>query len=183
MSMRFYSLNVTTLNNDALCKPKLVETSLLTAFLAPLIVAFSVASLLAKDNFFSSIYLAITSILAACLYVVYGVDAAFALVAFIYIGVVVAFTVLIAATYRYVEIRGVRASKYWIPPLVIAVALLVITVFRYASPQHLRPVEAQISSSAISAFISNYTTYVVLLAVALLIIAIGCIKIAGKVTR
>jgi len=155
---------------------------ILTAILASLIVLSSIAVLVTRDNLYASIYLAIASALTACLYFVYGTGLMFALIVLIYIGVVVGLTILIAATYRYVEVRSISVNKYWLPPLIIAIALTIATAFRHMQLVKI-PTTAQLSLNTLSTFASDYAVYIALLALLLLVIAIGCIKIAREVFR
>ena len=152
-----------------------------TIALLVLIVVFSLAALLTRDNLYSAIYLAITSTLTACLYFTFNVGLVFPLIMLIYVGVVTGLTILIAATYRYVELRSIEYSRYWIIPLIIAIIVTILIVFKYT--HNIRLASSPITFETLTSFTTTYIPFVLILVVMLLIVALACIKILREVFK
>ncbi|MCW7079115.1 MAG: hypothetical protein OCU22_08335 [Canidatus Methanoxibalbensis ujae] len=98
-----------------------VEAVLLSVVLCfAVLAAFGV--LLTKDNFYAAIYMALMMTFIASCYAVFGIDAAFVLIAFVFVGAIGIVTVALAATYRRPPER--QLSYVWVPPAALTAVVL-----------------------------------------------------------
>ena len=98
-----------------------VEAVLLSVVLCfAVLAAFGV--LLTKDNFYAAIYMALMMTFIASCYAVFGIDAAFVLIAFVFVGAIGIVTVALAATYRRPPER--QLSYIWVPPAALTAVVL-----------------------------------------------------------
>lgn len=95
----------------------------LTIAIELIAIGFALATLFTKDNLYAAIYLAITTTLIASLYAIANAHFIFLLLMLIYVGAVIIITIVLAATYRYVEPRSVKVSYSWLIPSIIITAL------------------------------------------------------------
>ena len=98
-----------------------VEAVLLSVVLCfAVLAAFGV--LLTKDNFYAAVYMALMMTFIASCYAVFGIDAAFVLIAFVFVGAIGIVTVALAATYRRPPER--QLSYIWVPPAALTAVVL-----------------------------------------------------------
>ncbi|HDM36612.1 MAG TPA: hypothetical protein ENG09_05105 [Candidatus Syntrophoarchaeum butanivorans] len=97
------------------------EMVLLLALIA-LTILLSMGVLLARDNFFSAMYMSATLIMVASIYAFFGIQPLFILIIFIFVGVTGIVTVALAATFRS---EPEKASPGFWGPLALTTALIV----------------------------------------------------------
>ena len=100
-----------------------------TAILAVSVFAAlsSLGVLLARDNFYASIYMSVTMLLIAAIFAILGVHSMFVIIAFIFVGAIGVITVALAATYRYLPPS--KLSNIWILPAIITAGMLISSVY------------------------------------------------------
>ncbi len=100
-----------------------------TAILAVSVLATlsSLGVLLARDNFYASIYMSVTMLLIAAIFAILGVHSVFVIIAFIFVGAIGVITVVLAATYRYLPPS--KLSNIWILPALITAGMLIFSVY------------------------------------------------------
>ena len=100
-----------------------------TAILAVSVFAAlsSLGVLLARDNFYASVYMSVTMLLIAAIFAILGVHSMFVIIAFIFVGAIGVITVALAATYRYLPPS--KLSNIWILPAIITAGMLISSVY------------------------------------------------------
>ncbi len=110
-----------------------VEAVLLSVVLCfAVLAAFGV--LLTKDNFYAAIYMALMMTFIASCYAVFGIDAAFVLIAFVFVGAIGIVTVALAATYRRPPER--QLSYIWVPPAALTAVVLGYSALMWGAHLH-----------------------------------------------
>lgn len=100
---------------------------LLLSALAGVAVLFSLGVLLSKDNFYSSLFMAVTLVIVASVYAFFDLQPVFVLIVFIFVGAIGIVTVALAATYRFAPERQV--SVLWALPVIITALILGFSVY------------------------------------------------------
>ncbi len=100
----------------------MTEEAVLLVVLAAFTILFSLGVILVKDNFFSAMYMSATLIMVATICAAFGIQPAFILIVFIFVGAVGVVTVALAATYRK-ESEREFPKLWWIFALITAVIL------------------------------------------------------------
>ncbi|WP_069807340.1 hypothetical protein [Vulcanisaeta thermophila] len=141
-------------------------------------VISSIGVAITKDNLYAAIYLAMATAFIGGIYAVLGVQFGFVLIYLIFVGATITMTIVLAATYRRIEIKGAGVSKVWIIPIILFIVAIILasagTNYKLTT----------VPSSVLSSFISSpdYLLLVGLLVSLLVIMMIGLIMYYLRVT-
>lgn len=142
-------------------------------------VISSIGLALTKDNLYAAIYLAVTTGLVGGVYAVLGLQFGFVLIYLIFVGATITITIVLAATYRRIEIKAPSISKAWIIPMILFIIAIIIasinSTFKFTT----------IPSKSLIDFVSspNYLLLIGLLVSLLTTMMIGLIMYYQRVSE
>jgi len=105
----------------------MVET-LLLVILAVITILFASGVLLVRDNFFAAMYMSAALIMVATICAFAGIEPAFVLIVFIFVGAIGVVTVALASTYR-AQSEEERSSKLWLIPALVTAGVIAISLY------------------------------------------------------
>ncbi|WP_054857389.1 hypothetical protein [Vulcanisaeta sp. JCM 16159] len=133
-------------------------------------VLSAIGIIITKDNLYAAIYLAITTGLVGAVYGLFGIAYGFVLIYLIFVGATITITIVLAATYRKIEIKG-GVGKSWIVPMILFI--IAIVVASVSTKYNVTPVTGQSLTGFTTA--SDGLLLIALLASLLMAIMIGLI--------
>ena len=106
----------------------MTEETLLLGILAVVTIIFAAGMLFVRDNFFAAMYMSATLIMVATISAFFGIEPAFVLIVFIFVGAIGVVTVALASTYREHSENG-NSLKMWLIPAIVTAGVIAISVY------------------------------------------------------
>ena len=106
----------------------MTEETLLLGILAVVTIIFAAGMLFVRDNFFAAMYMSATLIMVATISAFFGIEPAFVLIVFIFVGAIGVVTVALASTYRVHSENG-NSLKMWLIPAIVTAGVIAISVY------------------------------------------------------